>query len=450
MNLSEKKVLFITTYKARDFEGNALVGYYLYKNYAVESQFIHGYSVKQEIEKLKPAVLVMDHLVWDHKKELAFWANSVGVKVVLLFTEGYYKDISSFDKIFGHPNADKLNVTKYLVWNNQMVKRVKDLDYSDEFSQKMIVTGSPRFDFLTNTSLSSFGFSKLDFIKKYDLQDYKEIITYMSTTPYQGYSFEKFYSRYKKKANFSDEIIRNFYDDNQKQFRNHTTIIKKLAVSNPEIVFFYKSHPSEAYISNYETVFEGVNNIKLISNENVRPFLQYSNLVIQRNCTTALESWLLGKPVVQLDDADYNSKTYKEHLDYSYLINNLEELDAFIKSKEYQNWNVDNVTIFLEGIFGKLDGLAYKRVADEIVMILEKWNETDQTNLENNLLKYRKEVDTRFMNRVKDFLRLDRKTSLRPKVYIKRLFRKKKNNSNEVNIEPNEVHEFYNKLNDFV
>ena len=62
MNLSEKKVLFITTYKARDFEGNALVGYYLYKNYAVESQFIHGYSVKQEIEKLKPAVLIMDHL----------------------------------------------------------------------------------------------------------------------------------------------------------------------------------------------------------------------------------------------------------------------------------------------------------------------------------------------------------------------------------------------------
>ena len=66
-------------------------------------------------------------------------------------------------------------------------------------------------------------------------------------------------------------------------------------------------------------------------------------------------------------------------------------------------------------------------------MELEKWNEIDQRNLENNLLKYRKEVDTRFMNRVKDFLRLDRKTSLRPKVYIKRLFRKNENGRKKVN-----------------
>ena len=50
MNLEEKKVVFITTYKARDFQGNGLVGHYLKKHYNIDSFFVHGYGVKKEIQ----------------------------------------------------------------------------------------------------------------------------------------------------------------------------------------------------------------------------------------------------------------------------------------------------------------------------------------------------------------------------------------------------------------
>ena len=448
MNLKEKKVVFITTYKARDFQGNGLVGYYLKKHYNIDSFFVHGYSVKKEILSIKPAVLVMDHLVWDHKKELANWASSIGVKVVLLFTEGYYKDISSFDKIFGHPKASDLGVTTYCAWNEKMIQRVRALEYSQNFIDKFKITGNPRFDFLTNCKLKNFGISKESFYAKYDLEKFNGIITYMSTTPYQGYDFEKFHFRYKNKAKYTEDTINSAFNDNQKQFKNHVTIIRDLALANPNICFFYKTHPSEAYISNYDAFFSELPNVKLIVNETVKPFLQYSDLVIQRNCTTALESWLLGKPVVQLDDDTYSSATYEEHKRYSYILKNFEEVDAFIKNTKYTDWDTKDVTVFLKGIFGELDGLAHERVALQIYGTIENWNEVDELNLIKNLNQFKLEDNNRLPNKIKDAFGLKRDFSLRPKVYFKRLFSNKeaKNTDNEVNISQDEVNAFYNKL----
>lgn len=448
----EKRVLFITTYKARDFHGNALVGYYLKSKFNIDSFFIHGYGVEKEVLRIKPSVLVMDHLVWDHKKKLAKWASSIGVRVVLLFTEGYYKDITSFDKIFGHPNASELGVTAYCVWNERMIKRVKDLNYNQNFIDKFIITGNPRFDFLTNTSLHNFGISKNDFYLKYNLNKYSKVITYMSTTPYQGYTFEKFHYRYKNKAKYSDEKIKSFYEDNQKQFINHTNIIRSVALANPSICFFYKTHPSEAYIANYDKIFNNITNVKLIVNEDVKPFLQHSDLLMQRNCTTALESWLIGKPVIQLDDYSYNSQTYEEHKRYSYIVKNFEELNLFLNDMNYSKWDVKDVNVFLKDVFGELDGLAHQRVAVLIQQIVNDWDKNNQLELEKNLIKYKFDDDNRLPNKIKDLLGLKRSFSLRPKVYMKRFFsnKEKKNSENEVNITDEEVLEFYKKISCFI
>ena len=447
-NILNKKIIFITTYKARDFHGNALVGFYLKSKFNIDSFFIHGYGVEKEILRIKPSVLVVDHLVWDHKKKLTKWASSIGIRVVLLFTEGYYKDITSFDKIFGHPNASELGISAYYVWNEKMIKRVKELYYDQEYIDLFKITGNPRFDFLMNNKLKKIGLSKENFYAKYNLEKFNSIITYMSTTPYQGYDFEKFHFRYKNKAKYTEEIIRSIYDDNQKQFKNHVTIIRDLALANPTTFFFYKTHPSEAYIYNYDEFFNDVSNVLLIINESVKPFLQFSDLVLQRNCTTALESWLLGKPVVQLDDADYNNATYEEHYKYSYILKSFEEVNSFIKETKYANWDNKDVNIFLKEIFGALDGLAHERVALEIYKTIENWNEEDQSNLEKKLSQFKSEDDKRLPNKIKDLLGLKRTFSLRPHVYLRRILSSKeiKNSDNEVNIAEEEVNEFYKKL----
>jgi surface carbohydrate biosynthesis protein len=448
MNVEKNKVIFITTYKARDFEGNGLIGWYLKRKYNIDSFYINGYDVEKHIIELKPSVLIIDHLTWDHKKELVKWTSNLGVKVLLLFTEGYYYDEASIKMLIGFPESESINVIKYFSWNNNLKERVSKI-VNNDYASKYEITGCPRFDFLTNEKLKGIITPRQEFIKKYNIDGYSSIVTYMSTTPYQGYPFKKFESRYKKRAKLSSIEIKNFYDDNQNQFNNHTTIIKEVAIKNPEVLFFYKTHPSESYVDNCFKLFKDVSNIKIIINENVRPFLFYSDLIVQRNCTTALESWLLGKPVVQLNDFEYSNKSYSEHDQFSYLIRNAEELDVFIKSEQHKKWDRLNVEQFLENIFYKLDGNAHKRVGDAIAKVINQVDSNDMKQLSQKIDAYSENVNLKWINKIKDRLGINRYTTLRPSFYLKKILNRNKpktNTDNEVNIPEKEVLELYKKI----
>jgi hypothetical protein len=444
-----KKIIFITTYKARDFEGQGLVGWYLKSNYGIDSYFINGYDIYKKVLEIKPAVLVMDHLVWDHKKSLAKWASGLGIKVVLLFTEGYYHEKSGLDKMMGEPVSTKLGIESYFVWNYSMTERAKEIIKDSKFLHRFKVTGCPRFDFLINDKLKLIIEQEQDFKVKYQVESYSTIVTYMSTTPYQGYPFQKFYKRYRKRAKYSEEEIKSFYFDQQQQFKNHAEIIRETAIRNPDCFFFYKTHPSESYITNCNAAFENVKNIKVIVNENVRPFLFYSDLIVQRNCTTAIESWLLGKPVVQLDDYNYTNQPYPEHNEYSYIIKNSDELDLFIKSNQYKKWDPLKVESFLENIFYKLDGKAYIRVGDEIFKIMDRFDLNDQLELNKKIALYQEKIDLKWINQLKDILGIPRKNTLRPGFYFKKMINRNKpkpNTDNEVSIPDDEVIDFYKKI----
>jgi hypothetical protein len=133
-------------------------------------------------------------------------------------------------------------------------------------------------------------------------------------------------------------------------------------------------------------------------------------------------------------------------------LKNFEEVNTFIKEAKYSDWDNKDVTVFLKGIFGELDGLAHERVAHQIYETIENWNEADELNLTKNLNQFKLEDDNRLPNKIKDFLGLKRSFSLRPKVYFKRLLSKKvkKNTANEVNITVEEVAAFYEQLNKFI
>lgn len=446
-NIESKKIIFITTYKARDFEGQALVGWYLKKHHNINSYYINGYDIWKKILEIKPVMVVLDHLTWDHKKELVRYCKNLGIKTVLLFTEGYYKDIESLNQIAGSPVMEELGVDAYFAWNTSMINQAAKLT-NIEFSKNFKLTGCPRFDYLANDTLKKINISKGDFKNKYGIEAYSTIITYMSTSPYQGYSFDVFEKRYRVHAGMSESDINHFYKESQLLFKNHVTVIRNIALKNPEVCFLYKTHPSEAYVSNYDVYFKDVPNVKLIINENVRPFLLYSDLIVQRNCTTALEAWIAKKPVVQLNDSEDYSEAYTEHNDYSFCVTSENELNELISNKKYLIQKRDKLDQFLEGIFYKLDGKAYLRVSKEIIEIIESVDATQIKNLQSKIGYYIIQDDNRLPNKIKDTLGLKRDFSLRPKVYFKRLFsgKKIKNTDNEVSISEDEVNAFYKKL----
>ena len=55
-----KRILFISTYKARDFLGHALIGWYLKRNYDIDSFYVNGYNIIPKILKYRPQLLIVN------------------------------------------------------------------------------------------------------------------------------------------------------------------------------------------------------------------------------------------------------------------------------------------------------------------------------------------------------------------------------------------------------
>ncbi len=442
----KQKIMFITTYHARDFEGHSLIAWYANNKTGIKSVFVSGYGVIAKILKEKPSLLVIDHLVWDHKKFLVRQVIEMGIKVVQLPTEGYFKSPTDLDKIIGYPEIQNLGLDKYLLWNNSMYDRAKDL-VTKSYLERFRITGNPRFDFYLNPALKTIIEPEKDFRKRFNIPLGSHIFTYMSTSPYQGYSFKKFHDRYRYNAKYPLEKIQALHENQQRLFNNHSSIIARLAKENPNDTFFYKTHPSERYIKRYEPIFAGIPNLILISNENVRPFLMHSDLILQRNCTTALEAWLMGKPVLQVDDDEnYISENYEEHKKYSYILKDFNAINSFIKARDYEKWSNKDVNEFLEQRFYTLDGNAYKRVGDQILSILRSQTEEQLSEIEKNIELKRIQINDTPRNKLKALLGLKPSTHLNPTYYLKKILpRESSNTNNERDIEHHEVEEVFKK-----
>ncbi|MEP6616501.1 MAG: surface carbohydrate biosynthesis protein [Ginsengibacter sp.] len=447
-----KKILFITTYKARDFEGNGLIGYYLKKNYGIDVIYSSGYKILNKIVLHKPVAIVFDHLTWNHKVELLKNCKALGLKTIYYPTEGYYPDMTAFDYGIGLRFIDNPRMTKYLLWGSDMMGRVKCLPVFANDLESFVITGSARFDYYLNEHLKKLVVPKIEFLQKHGVEGNPAIITYMSTSPYQGYTFEDFRSRYKKNAGYAEDEIIMHYDDQQKLFVNHVNIIRKLAIElGPQYYFFYKTHPAETYFDNYKKYFGDLPNVQLIINEDVKPFIFHSDLVLQRNCTTAVESWMMGKKVIQIEDDKYVAETYNEHKTNSVICKNYDEVKLEVEAVRTSTGKRDvSNDPFLLGKFGYLDGMSHERVGNEIGKIITSMTESEEKDILIKIQQYKSSQDKLPQNRVKDLLGISRTRTLHP-VSIMRVIKQKinppkKNKKGEVDVQVQAVSELYDKL----
>lgn len=74
-----------------------------------------------------------------------------------------------------------------------------------------------------------------------------------------------------------------------KQFSDYTIIVRP--------------HPSEL-IDTWIDAANGLDNVKVIREGAVGPWIQGSEFIIHNGCTTAIESYLLEKPVIKSEELD--------------------------------------------------------------------------------------------------------------------------------------------------
>ena len=165
----------------------------------------------------------------------------------------------------------------------------------------------------------------------------------------------------------------------------------------------YRTHPSEAFIDRYDSIFKDIKNIIIISGGSVLPFIFHSDLILQRNCTTALESWLAGKSTVQLEDDDYfGVPSAPEHNEFSHTIRNIDELDHLIRSKSYKT-KTAGLKLFLENNFHLIDGKAHIRISEEIQKCLNEITDEELSEIRKNILTRKKLFDNSFVSKLKNF-----------------------------------------------
>lgn len=419
-DLNEKiKIQIITPYITRDFPAYSLLGYYLKNKFGYEIYYSNGYDIEKKIYREKPVVLIFDHLEWNFKGNQLRLSNQLGLLNIVLPTEGLFLDEETVIRTSGYYNQVTHLVDFQFSWgsyvNNLLIE--KGIIEKD----KIQITGCPRFDFY-HPSLFKLSLTKKDFYNKYNLNENKPIILWATNTVYIGQDHNKIRQKYVKRSSLKLEEINAILENEVVQFNDQSKLFLQLAKKFPEYNFLIKIHPAEL-VKPYEDLIKDIPNIKLIFNEPIMDFLINCDILIQRNCTTANEAWMLNKPVFQTELNEYSIKSKDFFINACDIITSFDEavekINYYINGGEINTKQIKFRNDFIEKFYFKIDGKSYIRVADKInEVILSKFKSTeDIKNVYNNISLseklYWKKFNARFSSRIKKLLRMDTSKSLR-------------------------------------
>jgi surface carbohydrate biosynthesis protein len=410
----------VVPYKARDLEGCALVGYFLERRYGVQVVYSNAYHIEHKLRQHAPDALILDHLTWDFKAAQARLAKGYGMKLVILPTEGLFQSKEEVLPQNGSfHNAIGL-IDSYLSWGYFQQEGL--LESGEVTDRQVPVVGCPRFDVYSEPYLSLIE-SRAEFCRRLGVRKPEgRVILWATNTPYVGEKIEDTLKRYTTKSGWTEEGLRGLLEDGVRQFKTHSEIVLELARRHPEWNFVIKIHPAEQ-TEPYLPLVQGTENVYLAYNAPIRAFLYHCDVLLQRNCTTATEAWMLGKPVIQIEGAEFSYQAREEYKAGSHVVNTVEETEAaiqrYLNGASILEAAARAQDAFIRDFYYRIDGKAGERAAAQIHELLSppSYTDADQDRTRENVRQaeaaWKRAEDARPVNRLKDALRIPRGTSVR-------------------------------------
>jgi len=192
---------------------------------------------------------------------------------------------------------------------------------------KVLITGHPRFELLRKTKGSIYN-SEVNVIKKQFNNFFLINTNFGFGNNIRGDIFvNKNYSN--RFPNIEEKI--NF---DKLKLNTFISLILKIS-SLYKYKLIIRPHPEEN-IENYRKAFKGISNIYILNKFSVIPWLIATRLMIHPDCTTAIESLILGKKSVSFLPSNYNSNLVtKLPLEASYTFSDELKLINFLNSFAY-------------------------------------------------------------------------------------------------------------------
>jgi surface carbohydrate biosynthesis protein len=326
--MTKRRILFIVPYKARDLEGHSLVGYHLQNRYGHEVIYSNGYKIEKKLLDRAPDAIVFDHLSWNFKVQQARMAKRLGMKVIVLPTEGLFHDKEGAVRRAGSLHNAPSLVDLYLTWGDYPRDAILERELMSE-SQVQTV-GCPRFDFYREPYLAMMK-TRDELLRPLGISNPDApLIVWATNTPYASRNPKKMIRRQVTRAKKPEAEVREHVEDHMTQFREHSRVVVDLAQRHPDWNFVIKVHPAE-WINPYLKMEQEHPNVFVAYNVPIREFLFHCDTLVQRNCTTATEAWMFGKPVLNLEVGKYNRKVREEYRAGSHVVGGLEEADTAVQ-----------------------------------------------------------------------------------------------------------------------
>jgi surface carbohydrate biosynthesis protein len=305
VNISARKwlVLPIET-KVREFDGKFLLsleaaaqgwGVILGKGISHREYLPKGVIIENSISPTRARDF---HFAQKNGRRCAAWCEE---GLIYLNSENYKR------RRVEKESYDLLDV--YFAWGDYLANdMVQNMGCSPE---KMTVAGNPRFDIFRPEFRHILDYRVAPKIKKYG----RYILLNTKFARYNNYfgpdGFIERLKQSKKILTPQDEVQeRNIIDFQKKTFFAFIDAAKKLSAEFPDINIIIRPHPSEN-IDPWIELAQQHKNIFMENKGNVAEWIMGSELCIHNNCTTAVETYLLDKPVISYNPfADPENDTY--------------------------------------------------------------------------------------------------------------------------------------------
>ncbi len=336
--MKRKWVILPIETKAREMQSKSLLAYKLVeKGYGV---IILKWS-KNGYESILPKGIWFTNNLFEANYSRIKRIYEKGHKIFTLDEEGllYINEKRYLRRIY-HKNLEL--ITKFLCYGKEQHEIVKK--QFPEYGDKVVITGNPRINLLNER------FQKLDedqtLAIKNNYGKYILVVSNFTIANFYG-SSNSFESRYSK-------IYRNLKDqkliNNEKEvdelnehfryldrvFNEFIILVEYLSSEFPEFNIIVRPHPSES-IENWKIIESKGKNIKVVYEGSLTEWIKSSTVVIQNNCTSAIESLFLTKPCISY--RPIMNEKYDQPLTKKLSINlrNKNEVIEYIKNVIYND-----------------------------------------------------------------------------------------------------------------
>ena len=235
-----------------------------------------------------------------------------------------------------------------LTWGEFQANVFKNFDSIDK--RKVFISGHPKFDLPSK----EFNFYFEDDIKK--IKEKYNSYVLINT------NFGQYNNSLGNKDSLSPRMGYKVNDENErmssiemwsyvgKTFLEFIKMITTVSIKFPDKNFVIRPHPGED-LDVYYQIFNDVKNVFIERENSVIPWILASDLIIHDGCTTAVEAYFSGKPVLNFHPF-HDSKTYLylpnqigiECRDINSVINYLDKKESLLSEPSYRKLESDNLS----------------------------------------------------------------------------------------------------------